>query len=559
MNDTPKQLLPVVQAAQSSDRPEAAERAAESLGTFGLILLATEWHVEAMVRRTRDDAAAVAAARGHGLLHLTQHLQMYVTLITRFALRAPNVSQLELWVRGLERVCGGKSRASEQLLATAPSGSIPRAAVAGVVAQCILAQDAFGALVSGGASPGLGRAGFTPLHYVALLGDAALARAAVAALPADEAARQLRAATAGDGQTPAQLALRGGFAQCAAELGRLDAAGRGDGSPLPEDHEEPEGREERPAAVVDAEEGACAAENIDDGGWGRGGVQAGGAAAACEVDVVAAPLGAAQFARLAARERPFLVRNGSAVAERKWAALRRAFAHEALVAAHGALRVKVSAVPYHDGSQPREVSLAAFAASVAAGRSGDAYLFESLPPRHPVRAAAAAHLPRAVHELVGEAGAAQQRVQLALGGAGSGAPWHYHKAAASTLVYGRKRWWLRRRPATSLSPDPNPTATLTLTQVARAAPRRRLLEGSGRAVGARGRARGAPRRGPRSWLKNQLVRWLLEADPKAWTCRFPTSRPRHARMRATRRRRALGPGLLGPFCAEPGAVGGDRL
>lgn len=33
-------------------------------------------------------------------------------------------------------------------------------------------------------------------------------------------------------------------------------------------------------------------------------------------------------------------------------------------------------------------------------------------------------------------------MQVAVGGAGSGAPLHYHKAAVNTLVYGRKRWWL---------------------------------------------------------------------------------------------------------------------
>ena len=33
-------------------------------------------------------------------------------------------------------------------------------------------------------------------------------------------------------------------------------------------------------------------------------------------------------------------------------------------------------------------------------------------------------------------------VQLAIGGARSGAPLHYHKAALNTLVYGRKQWWL---------------------------------------------------------------------------------------------------------------------
>ena len=33
-------------------------------------------------------------------------------------------------------------------------------------------------------------------------------------------------------------------------------------------------------------------------------------------------------------------------------------------------------------------------------------------------------------------------VQLAIGGARSGAPLHYHKAALNTLVYGRKAWWL---------------------------------------------------------------------------------------------------------------------
>ena len=39
-----------------------------------------------------------------------------------------------------------------------------------------------------------------------------------------------------------------------------------------------------------------------------------------------------------------------------------------------------------------------------------------------------------------------QNTQFYLGAAGSGAPWHYHRAAFNVLVYGRKRWLLTPPP-----------------------------------------------------------------------------------------------------------------
>ena len=69
-------------------------------------------------------------------------------------------------------------------------------------------------------------------------------------------------------------------------------------------------------------------------------------------------------------------------------------------------------------------------------------LFETLKPG-PLRDLAATHLPNFVRQAVpGEWLDSTRTVQLAVGGKGSGAQFHYHKAAVNTLVYGRKRWWI---------------------------------------------------------------------------------------------------------------------
>lgn len=78
---------------------------------------------------------------------------------------------------------------------------------------------------------------------------------------------------------------------------------------------------------------------------------------------------------------------------------------------------------------------------VAAGEAGGLYLFESLPPS-PLRSALEPHLPAFVTAATGSDWADQHSVQLAIGGAGTGAPAHYHKAAVNSLIYGQKRWWL---------------------------------------------------------------------------------------------------------------------
>ena len=54
----------------------------------------------------------------------------------------------------------------------------------------------------------------------------------------------------------------------------------------------------------------------------------------------------------------------------------------------------------------------------------------------------ALHLPRFLRGAIDPAALETRSVQFAVGGAGSGAPMHYHKAAVNTLVYGKKRWWL---------------------------------------------------------------------------------------------------------------------
>lgn len=79
---------------------------------------------------------------------------------------------------------------------------------------------------------------------------------------------------------------------------------------------------------------------------------------------------------------------------------------------------------------------------MASGSSGADYLFESLPRGSALREAVSDHLPAVITGSIAPEWLDERSVQLAVGGAGSGAPAHYHKAAANTLVYGRKKWWL---------------------------------------------------------------------------------------------------------------------
>jgi len=53
-----------------------------------------------------------------------------------------------------------------------------------------------------------------------------------------------------------------------------------------------------------------------------------------------------------------------------------------------------------------------------------------------------AHVPPFLARNIDAGWLSEASVQLAIGGARSGAPLHYHKAALNTLVYGRKAWWL---------------------------------------------------------------------------------------------------------------------
>jgi hypothetical protein len=139
------------------------------------------------------------------------------------------------------------------------------------------------------------------------------------------------------------------------------------------------------------------------------------------------------------RELPVLVRNGSAA---QWSMLRHTLSHSQLVAKHGEQKVVVSAVPYHDGvAQSSSTTLGDYASRVKSGRAGADYLFESLLPGA-LRTAVEDHLPVQLTSVVAPDWLEGRSVQFTLGGAGSGAPPHYHKAAVNTLVYGRKRWWL---------------------------------------------------------------------------------------------------------------------
>ena len=141
-------------------------------------------------------------------------------------------------------------------------------------------------------------------------------------------------------------------------------------------------------------------------------------------------------------ERPALVRAQHLQGVRRLQARWRSA--NLLKAPRGEQRVTAASIPYGDAfsEQGVAVELAQFVAALAVRplRAGKQplYVFESLHPN-----CSLAEDARLVeHLLFPEGHIAATSRQFFLGEAGSGAPFHFHRAAFNVLAHGRKLWWL---------------------------------------------------------------------------------------------------------------------
>jgi len=314
--------------------------------------------------------------------------------------------------------------------------------------------------------------GKTPMHHAAATGNTAAARLLLAALPA--AAAGAERAPDVSGMAAADYACRWGAADADAAAALLG------GKPCA-----------RPLASQPSE---GAGSGGDSGGWEVADDPAGDASASapmrCDIEAVPASTSAEEFrARFVARALPAIVR-GAALSVPQRATWTRA----KLLASNATARARVRAldIPFEcrfgadlcTGARRREVALRDFIAQISApGNRSLGYVFHA-----PLERDARALFPRgmgalprflqldlaedAVPELRaravaadGGSGAAPLRrrhrallsatdgerraagpgdpAQFYLGAAGSGSPWHAHEAAANSLVFGRKRWFLR--------------------------------------------------------------------------------------------------------------------
>ena len=146
-----------------------------------------------------------------------------------------------------------------------------------------------------------------------------------------------------------------------------------------------------------------------------------------------------------ATQRPVLVRGG--LGGPVGAAVRTAWARAALEEKHGNVRLVVATIPYAEqfGLSATELSLAVLLSRMAALHADGA----AAEAGHPLYAFGkpdkklleAARLPAFLDPI--ETEVALRPPQFYVGPAGSGAPFHMHRAAYNALVYGRKRWLLR--------------------------------------------------------------------------------------------------------------------
>ena len=476
---------PIQTAAQQAARAarqkrissDAADQAAQMAVAAGEVAAGTMWYVEGLCRRVAQaggTAQHVEEARTHGLLHFAMHLDAHGLQLARMLLTNP-AEAVDDYLTLLEQLCGGDSRgaANRALRAALRERVLPRAALAGQIAECAHSQRAVASLVEGGAQASHGRGGYTLLHFMALFGDAALLADVMAQLSPAELQRQLTADSAPGQRTPLNLSLARGHSDAALVLRRsLKALGEaphhqnGDACPSRDIGSDCYTSHTRGASDVgdasSAEESAHAiplpldlgTSDVEGGGWrGQTDPAPGIGAAAlgqteaegqneggCDIAVVAeADLTAAQFQeQFLWPELPVLVRGGSGA---ELPTLRASLSRQALEGAFGEMSVSVSEVPYHDGVQPVTMKLGNFTRQVAEGHAGRNYLFMSLRPGR-LRSLVERHLPSFLQATVSSEWLDGRSVQFAVGPRGSGAPVHYHKAAVNTLVYGRKQWWI---------------------------------------------------------------------------------------------------------------------
>ena len=472
-------------ARQKSTLADAADQAAQLAIAAGEVAAGTMWYVEGLRRRVVQaggTAQHVEEAQTHGLLHFAMHLDAHGLQLARMLLTNP-AEAVDDYLALLEELCGGDSSgaANRALRAALRERVLPRATLAGQIAECAHSQRAVASLVEGGAEATHGRAGYTLLHFMALFGDAALLADVMTQLSPAELQRQLASDSAPGQHTPLHLALARGHGDAALVIRRrLEALGEAphhhsrDACPGSDTGSECTSRTSGTRDVSDtsgAEESARAMQlpldlgtsDAEGGGW-RGQTDPaplhqskgpGVSAAAlghtdagtdddgqnsCDIAVVAeADLTPAQFQeRFLWRELPVLVRGGSGAELR---ALRASLARQALEGEFGEMSVSVSEVPYHDGVQPVTMKLGNFTRQVVEGVAGRNYLFMSLRPGR-LRSLVERHLPSFLQATVPSEWLDGRSVQFAVGPSGSGAPVHYHKAAINTLVYGRKQWWI---------------------------------------------------------------------------------------------------------------------
>lgn len=419
-----------------------AQSASQAFFLEGRVSDASKWTAETLRRRALQAGATPQQAwdtKRFELIHLLLHLEVNVIMMSRLLLQVGYRLALQI-----ETECNSSTPGTLSASLQADPTTLPRGLVADVVADCLLKDKIFETHLthpssdSTPSSTSYGRSeandqldrlnGWTAWHLVAHFGNPKLVAAALQAARQPEFA-DLTTAVDPFGRTPSDIATLRGFPATAKLF-------------LPENQE--------PRAPPKPIKSKLQHDRIVDyGGWdlattgstGRGDSMP-PVAADCSIPVEHNMTVEKLYTYVAA-ELPVLVRQGYNPST--YPPLRQLLSKDKFVDKFGAMMVKVGAVPYQgtlamtvkdfidrldkdfdmDDEQPAE-------------NSAPDYLFESLPAGHPLRNLIEQHYP----EWAGYSVPQERQVQLAIGGKGTGAPPHYHKAAVNTLFYGRKKWFL---------------------------------------------------------------------------------------------------------------------
>jgi hypothetical protein len=422
-----KRVIKVFDEAKSAARaakqePNSVERAQSASQAFfleGQMLNASKWTALAL-RRQALQAGAVPqqaeAVKKYELLHLLQHLEVNVIMLSRFMLQPDGYR----YAQQLEQHCyvnnaTMNSDVSESL--RKDPTALPRSKVAALVVQCMIQDDVLQHLQHGAS---ISMNGWTIWHFLAHFGSLDLVQDALSKLPHKNALHKKDLL----GRTPAEIAIARGFEEAARLLVGTAPETAEDGSTKRSMLSTPQ-----PMILIKADVSTI------DGGWGSTTAGATRKQHECNIPVAHGHnITMAEFyERYMAKEIPVLVRGG---ASKSFAELQQLLKKDNLMQAFGRMPVSVGAVPYQ-ATQPTTVYQYLKKFDTSSKREPD-YLFESLPPGHLLRMAVQSHYPA---DWVGESHPDERQVQVAIGPTGSGAPPHYHKAAVNTLFYGKKKWF----------------------------------------------------------------------------------------------------------------------